>query len=358
MFVYLHIPFCNVICNYCDFPKVLYDKKYSGAYLETLEKEIKSRYLGEKVSSIFIGGGTPTSLELDEFAKLLELTNLFKRGEKLEFTVESNVDSLTVEKIKLMAKYGVNRVSLGVQSFHDRTLKLLNRRHNRLMIKEVVANLQRYGIDNISIDYIYGVNSDLTEIKEDMDSFLELAIPHISCYSLIIEDNTIFGINGREYIDDEREYEMYTYIEKRLKANGYVHYEISNYAKDGYQSQHNLNYWNNGVYYGFGMGAVSYLDYYRISNSLSLSKYLAGEYINNKEFEDKHLRMSNEFILGLRKKKGISMIEFKNKYGLEVLEYPQVKELVAAGKLVIQDDYLFIPDSYFYLSNDILVNFV
>lgn len=358
MFIYLHIPFCNFICNYCDFPKVLYDKKYSWLYLESLEKEIKSRYRGEKVSSIFIGGGTPTSLDIEEFTKLLEITNLFKKDKEFEFTIESNIDSLTEDKIKLMTKYGVNRVSLGVQSFHDRTLKLLNRHHNSLQVKEVVTNLKGYGIDNISIDYIYGVNSDLMEVKEDIDSFLELAIPHISCYSLIIEDNTVFGINDREYIDDELEYEMYNYIEKKLKLNGYIHYEVSNYAKEGYQSLHNLNYWNNGFYYGFGLGAVSYLDYYRISNTLSLSKYLEGKYINSKDFEDVSIRMSNELILGLRKKRGISISEFKNKYNLDVLEYSQVNKLVDEGKLVIKDDYLFIPDCYFYLSNDILVNFV
>lgn len=358
MFIYLHIPFCNFICNYCDFPKVLYDKKYSWLYLESLEKEIKNRYRGEKISSIFIGGGTPTSLDIEEFTKLLEITNLFKKDKEFEFTIESNIDSLTEDKIKLMTKYGVNRVSLGVQSFHDRTLKLLNRHHNSLQVKEVVTNLKGYGIDNISIDYIYGVNSDLMEVKEDIDSFLELAIPHISCYSLIIEDNTVFGINDREYIDDELEYEMYNYIEKKLKLNGYIHYEVSNYAKEGYQSLHNLNYWNNGFYYGFGLGAVSYLDYYRISNTLSLSKYLEGKYINSKDFEDVSIRMSNELILGLRKKRGISISEFKNKYNLDVLEYSQVNKLVDEGKLVIQDDYLFIPDCYFYLSNDILVNFV
>ena len=358
MYIYIHIPFCNSICSYCAFPKLLYDKRYIRNYLDTIKREILSRYKGEEVISIYIGGGTPTSLDLEELKYLLEITYIFKTSTNLEFTIESNVESLTLDKMKLLKEYNVNRVSLGVQSFNNDTLLELNRKHNRDDVFGVIANLKDNGFDNISLDYIYGIHADIEETKKDIKEFLKLDIPHISCYSLIIENNTVFGINNRDYIEEDIEVEMYQYIKDTLENKGYIHYEISNYAKDNYQSKHNLNYWNNGEYYGFGIGAVSYLGNKRITNTKNLSKYLANNYVEVEEYEDKNTSIANTFMLGFRKVLGINIIDFKNKYNMDIMDIDPVKRLIKEGKLVLSNNQLYINPKYFYLSNEIIVEFI
>lgn len=358
MYIYIHIPFCNNICKYCDFPKLLYDKKYVSKYLDILESEITSRYKGEIVKTIYIGGGTPTSLDYSELQRLLDITKIFNRTDKIEFTIESNIEGLDIDKIQILHNNGINRVSLGVQSFDDDTLLELNRKHTKEMVFEVVKNIKDAGIDNISIDYIYGVNEDIEELKRGINSFLELDIPHISCYSLIIEDNTVFSINNREYIDQDKDLEMYKYIKNKLAKHGYNHYEISNYGRDGYKSIHNLNYWNNGYYYGFGMGSVSYLNNYRISNTKNLSRYMKGEYLDSSVYEDIDTRISNTIILGLRKIDGIDINEFNNRFDASLLDLYNIRELIKDGKLVVRDNRLFISLEYIYMANDILINFI
>lgn len=358
MYIYIHIPFCNNICKYCDFPKLLYDKKYVNNYLDALEKEINDRYNGEEVVSIFIGGGTPTSLDYLELEKLLRILNRFNKDKLIEFTIESNIESLDNEKIKLLKMYGVNRISLGVQSFNEDILKELNRRHTNEQVFEVVSNIKKNGISNISIDYIYGIDEDLEKIKQDMELFLKLDIPHISCYSLIIEDNTVFGIKKRQYIDEDLECAMYKYIEECLGNNGYNHYEISNYGRDGYQSIHNINYWDNGFYYGFGLGSVSYVDFNRISNTRNLNKYISGDYQDSSIYEDEEMRISNGIILGLRKVLGIDIDKFNKRYNTNIFELYNIKELIGEGKLIVSNGFLRVAKEYFYMENDILINFV
>ena len=358
MYIYIHIPFCTSICSYCDFPKVLYNKTYINNYLDNLEKEIKKRYKNETVKSIFIGGGTPTSLSISELKRLFNIIKIFKLDNTYEFTIESNIESLSINKIKLLKEHGINRVSLGVQSFNEDILKDLGRKHRKEDIKKIVNLLKNNSINNISIDLIYGVNNDINIVKEDIDLFLSLDIPHISCYSLIIEDNTIYGINNREYIDEDIEYKMYNYIENTLKNNGYNHYEVSNYARPGYKSIHNINYWNNGSYYGFGLGAVSYINNYRITNTKNLTKYLKGKYLKDQIYENKEIRISNSLILGLRKVSGINIDKFNKEYNINILDLYNIKDLIKEEKLLINNNRLYINPKYFYLSNDILLNFI
>ena len=358
MYIYIHIPFCSSICSYCDFPKVLYDKKYIRHYLDSLKQEIIERYQKESVVSIYIGGGTPTRLEIEELKYLFEIIKIFQIETKLEFTIESNVECLTKEKIKLLKQVGVNRVSLGIQSFQENTLTELHRHHTKEDVFQVVNDIKKEGIENISIDYIYGVHSQIEEVKKDIDCFLKLEIPHISCYSLIIEDGTMFGIQKRNYIEEDVEEAMYRYIEGVLESKGYTHYEISNYAKTGYESRHNLNYWNNGEYYGFGMGAVSFLNHYRMTNTKSLTSYIQGNFLLTKKYEDEKERISNTFMLGLRKVKGIDIQKFKEIYQQDILNIPSVKELLEEKKLILEDNHLYIPKEYFYLSNEIMMRFI
>lgn len=359
MYIYIHLPFCTSICSYCDFPKLLYDKKYTYKYLDSLKEEILSRYKGEEIKSIYIGGGTPTSLDLEELKYLFSfISSIFNYSSDIEITIESNIECLSRDKIKLLKSYGVNRVSLGVQSLNNNTLKELNRKHTRSDVFRVVKELKEEGFKNISMDYIYGVHNNIEEVKDDISTFLELDISHISCYSLIIEDNTIFGINNRKYIDEDIEEAMYKYIKNTLEDNNYKHYEISNYAKDGYESKHNLNYWNNNEYYGFGLGAVSYLNNYRITNTKNLTKYVDRNYIDSSEYEDKNIDISNTFMLGFRKVNGINILDFKNKYNIDILDIEPVERLINEGKLVLGDNQLYIHPNYLYLSNDIILEFI
>lgn len=358
MYIYIHIPFCHSICSYCDFPKLLYDKKYTRKYLDALLNEIKTRYQGEKVKTIYIGGGTPTSLDLEELKMLLEITTYFKKNTNIEFSIESNVESLTKEKIILLKTFGVNRISLGVQSFQDDTLKELNRHHTKEDVYRIINLIKEVGISNISIDYIYGVHSSLEEVSNDMNCFLNLDIPHISCYSLIIEEGTIFGIKNRPYIEEEKEEQMYRYIEKLLESKGYHHYEISNYAKNGFESIHNLNYWHNGEYYGFGLGAVSFLNNYRISNTKSLTKYMANDYLLEEFLESKEIQISNTFMLGFRLIKGIDIHKFNERYQINILDNENVKELLQERILLLESNHLMIDSKYIYLSNEIIEKFI
>ena len=158
--------------------------------------------------------------------------------------------------------------------------------------------------------------------------------------------------------DEDKEEEMYLYIKNRLTSKHYYHYEISNYAKEGYESKHNINYWNNGNYYGFGMGAVSYLDNYRISNTKSLTKYMDNKFLLNKEFETDNVQISNSFMLGLRMKKGININKFKDKYNKDILSIKNVKKLINEEKLILDNNHLYIADKYFYLSNEIIMEFI
>lgn len=353
MVVYIHIPFCNDICSYCDFCKIYYNKKYIYRYLDALKKEITERYRKDKITSIFIGGGTPSSLSEDELIYLFEILKIFDTSDIKEFTIECNPESITLEKIKIMKKYGVNRISIGVQSFDNEILKILGRGHSRDEVFDKVNLVKKY-FDNINIDLIYAVTSDISKVKKDLDSFLKLDIPHISCYSLIIEDGTILKNNNYKNIDSDIDYEMYKLINKTLTSNGYVHYEISNYAKEGYESLHNLSYWNNNFYYGFGLSSVSYLDNKRITNTFNLSKYLSGDYIKEVNYEDKKMRMENEIMLGFRKIKGVDLKKFKERYGIDLQKAYDISGLLDDGLLILDENYLRISDDFIYVSNEII----
>ena len=358
MYIYIHIPFCDCICSYCDFCKILYNNKYINNYLDNLEKEIRNRYKNELIKSLYIGGGTPSSLSYQELERLFNIIKIFKLDSNYEFTIECNVNNLDINKIKLFKDNGVNRVSLGVQSFNKEILTILNRSHTYKEVYNVINNLKNNNIKNINIDLIYGVNDNIDIVKKDIDYFLSLDIPHISCYSLIIEDNTLLKINNYQNIDEDIEYEMYKYIENKLTSNGYIHYEISNYAKEGYQSTHNINYWDNGSYYGFGLGSVSYIDNYRISNTKNISKYNKGIYISNREYEDINTNMSNDMILGLRKIKGVSISKFYNKYKKDIREVFDIDDLINNKILIIDNDNMYIDSKYIYLSNQVLIRFI
>lgn len=354
MSIYIHIPFCSTICTYCDFCKIYYNKKYIDSYLDSVKKEIEERYKGENVKTIFIGGGTPTSLDEKELTKLLEITKIFNTEDLEEFTIESNIESLTEDKLKIMKDYRVNRLSIGVQSFNNNIIKILGRKHTKEDIYKKIKLAKKY-FDNINIDLIYAVTNDINIVKEDLEEFLKLDIPHLSSYSLILEDNTILKINNYQNIDEETDYQMYKITEDTLAKNNYIHYEVSNYAKKGYESKHNLVYWDNEEYYGFGLGSTSYINNIRRTNTKNLNKYLNNNYLYEENYEDEKIRIENEIMLGLRKLDGINLETFKEKYKISLEELYDIKDLLQDNYLVKENNYLKINKEYIYISNEILL---
>ena len=357
MSIYIHIPFCNFICTYCDFCKIIYDKKYINRYLNCLYDEIKTRYNKEKVRTIYIGGGTPSSLSLEELTLLMEIVSLFDMENEYEFTVECNVESLPEDKPKIMKRYGVNRISLGVPSFDEGVISFLGRRHSREMVFEKINLVKKY-FDNISIDLIYAAYEDISILKRDIEYFLKLDIGHVSFYSLMIEAHTVLKINGNHNISEDLDYEMYNYIEKVLEDNGYIHYEISNYARDGYQSKHNIVYWDNLDYYGFGLSSTSYINGVRMVNTKNLQKYLEGNYTSIWEHEEIDVRMENEVMLKFRKFEGTSLNSFYDKYGVNLSVVFNIDDLIKEGYLVIENGYLKIDKKYMYISMEIVVRMI
>lgn len=353
MGVYIHIPFCIKICNYCDFCKMYYDKQYTSKYLDKLEDEVNSRYKGEVISTIYIGGGTPSCLEIDELDRLFRIIDIFKREDNYEYTIECNVVDINDNLLKLFKAYGINRISIGVQSFSKDIIKKLGRDHDSQLVFDKINLVKQY-FDNISIDLIYGVTEDIEIVKCDISKFIELDIPHVSCYSLIIEEHTKLYIQGNTYIDDGIDRKMFDYINDTLVRYGYKHYEISNYAKSGYESRHNKNYWLNGSYYGFGLGAVSYLDNYRVSNTKNMHKYLLGEYLDRSEYEDKQIRKENSLILGLRLIDGIDINYFNKEYNDDLGNKKIIKELIDDNYLEIVNNKIRCNYAYIYLLNGIL----
>ena len=230
--VYIHIPFCTRICTYCDFCKMLYNSKYVDKYLDSLQKEIKARYNGETVKTIYIGGGTPSSLSVLELDKLLSIVSIFNLDDDYEYTVECNIESIDIDKINLFKSYGINRISFGVESFDKDIQKVLGRSHDEDMIFDNIYMTKKY-FKNINIDLIYGVNDNIEIVKSDIAKFLELGISHISCYSLILEEHTKLFIDKHDYIDEGIDSEMYKYIKDTLKNSVKIAGETGIFIKGG-----------------------------------------------------------------------------------------------------------------------------
>lgn len=356
--VYIHIPFCTNICSYCDFPKMYKIDEYVEKYLNSLEQEIKNNYNDEIIKTIYIGGGTPSCLEEHNLKKLFEIVKIFNKAQNLEFTFECNICDINENLLNILKENGVNRISIGIQTFNSKFIKYLNRKHTKEDVLNKIPLIKKY-FKNINIDLMYAMKEEnLEDLKEDLNLFLALDLPHISTYSLIIEPHTVLYKNNEEYIDDELDYEMYKLIEKTLKSNNYNHYEISNYSKEGYESKHNLTYWNNDNYYGFGIGASGYIGNIRYTNTKNLLEYIKGSYKYVSTELSKKEQMQEEMFLGLRKLEGVSKKKFYQKYKKNIEEVFDIKNLIESGKLIEKDGYIYINPDYIYVSNDILINFV
>lgn len=356
--VYIHIPFCNSICSYCDFSKIFYKEKVVDNYLDSLESEIKNTYQQDKVDTIYIGGGTPSCLSIKQLNKLFNIINNNINLKNIkEYTIECNIESINEEKLILFKNNKVSRLSIGVESFNKEILKYLNRNTSVDYIQTI--NMCKKYFDNINIDLLYAVpNMSLDIVKNDLETFLSLNLKHLSYYSLILESHTKLYIDNTKYIDEDLEYEMYKYISNTLEKNNYTHYETSNYSIDGYQSKHNLKYWNNEEYYGFGLGASGYINNIRYTNTRSITNYLNNMLNKEQETITEEINMQNEMILGLRKLEGVNKETFYKKYKKNIEDVFKIDDLIKDNKLIDQGRYIKINKDYLYLSNDILIRFI
>lgn len=366
---YVHIPFCTQICYYCDFSKVFIKNQPVDSYLEHLIEEYDS-YDIKKLRTLYIGGGTPTALSAPQLAFLLEkLTDKLDLSYLEELTIEANPGDLDQEKIAVLKDSPVNRVSLGVQTFNDRMLKQIGRSHLEKDIYENIANLKKAGFDNISIDLIYALpKQTMEDVKTNVAKAIALDIPHMSLYSLILENHTVFMNRMRRgklpLPKEDLEAEMFEYIIAELEKAGFEHYEISNFSKPGFESRHNLMYWDNAEYYGIGAGASGYVDGIRYKNHGPIRHYLQAVEAGNARVQEEvltlHEKMEEEMFLGLRKKSGVSKKRFEEKFGLSFEDQygSVVSELTEQGLLVPDKDIVRMTKQGLFLGDTVAEKFI
>lgn len=357
--VYIHIPFCKHICSYCDFPKVLHIDSFVDDFLESLQREIEDNYEGERIKTIYIGGGTPSCLTKRERIKLFRILEIFNRDPNCEYTFEINPNDINDDLLDDIVAGGINRVSIGVESFDSDNLKILEREIDYDDLEQKLELIRRRGITNINLDLMYAIpNEKLNVLKQDIKKLIKLNPTHISTYSLILEDHTKLKNDNLELVNEDLDRKMYDLICEKLKKEGYIHYEVSNFAKEGYESIHNLNYWNNGEYYGFGLGASGYKDAFRYTNTRNLHEYIEGKYKQESYLLTYKDQMDNELMLGFRKLKGINVDDFYNKYGQNIQDIYPVKELINSKDLFYKNGYLFVNPTKIYVMNEILIKLI
>lgn len=332
--IYIHIPFCKKKCIYCDFYSIAAKADVVDNYIDALCKEIamrKAELCGETVKTVYVGGGTPSLLG---HGRLLRIADALHREFDMcgveEFTIEVNPDDVSDEEVAAFRSMGINRVSMGVQSFIDKELKFLNRRHTADGAIEAYNTILRNGIDNVSIDLIYGIpGQTLQSWRQSVDTAMQLRPRHISCYNLSYEDGTrlcrMLENGSIAVIDDDVCVKMYEIVSDRLADCGYEHYEISNYALPGFRSRHNSNYWNKTPYIGFGASAHSYLSGRRSYNPGNIKLYVAAinDGVTVSEIEEESIaeQYDEEVMLRLRTKDGIDAGRLRSTYGEEYYAY-------------------------------------
>lgn len=364
---YIHIPFCKKLCSYCDFYFTM-SLEHKEEMLDALAKEIAERrdYLhGETISTLYFGGGTPTVCSTSQLKVLIDRVKELYPCQIEELTVEANPDDLTPEYLADLRAIGVNRLSIGIQSFVERDLQLMNRRHNAQMAIDVVPMAQAAGFDNISIDLIYGIPGQTEEEWIDnLEKALSLNVQHISAYHLSIEPKTVFGNKMKRGlfrpIDDEASERLYRLLESRLKGGGFEHYEVSNFAKPGFYSRHNTAYWTYAKYIGIGPSAHSFDGTSRQWNIANNSRYLKAIANGTVHYEVEHMSLAeqyNELILtSLRTMWGLDRQALQTRFGEPLVGYfnASIKPYVDCGKLVDDGVSVRIPTEHFLLSDGIM----
>ena len=366
--IYLHIPFCKTRCIYCDFYSTTRDELITQ-YIQALCLELKLRnnYLnGAPIETIYIGGGTPSQLSEKDFQLIFETLQTYYDIDKCkEITLEANPDDLSTTYLSMLKRFPFNRISMGIQTFDDFSLKMLNRRHNALEAIEAVKNCRAAGFKNISIDLIYGLpGENIEKWENDLNQAIALQPEHISAYLLTYEKATpIYNMLQKHQIsevDEETSVQLFSLLIDKLQAAGYVHYEISNFCLPGYHSRHNSSYWESIPYLGCGPSAHSFNGNSREWNISSLDLYIKGIEEGHREYEKEQLNLNtryNEYIItSLRTMKGISLKALKEEYGNILWQYclkmatPHLKN----KKMIIQKDYLHLTRTGIFISNGII----
>lgn len=364
--LYVHIPFCDHICSYCDFYKMIAKEEVIKKYISYLDKELilKEKYLND-VNVIYIGGGTPSSIGIKNLKTIFDILKKHIKNEIIEFSIECNPKDITDELILLFKKYNINRVSLGIQSLNNDKLKLMRRNHNKKDVIRCLKLFKLYNFKNFNIDLIYGFpNDDFKKIKYDIKKISKYKPTHFSCYSLILEPKTIlyklYNENKFELFNDDEEATLYYQIQKYLNKLGYTQYEISNFSKPNYECVYNLNTWNNLNYLGIGASASYYINNKRYTNVKNLNKYF--ESIDKKEVAldeeeviDFETNINEEIILGLRKINGINVSSFNKKFNVNIFDYyKNINFLLENNLLEFKNNQLKIKDNKLYISNSII----
>lgn len=371
--LYIHIPFCAQKCLYCDFPSFARKDHLRKAYIEALNKEIislREKHNNLEINTIFIGGGTPSVLEANELECLLKEVAKLNMAKDIEYSMECNPGNLTEEKLEVMKKYGVNRISMGLQAKQDNLLKGLGRIHNYKTFKENFLLAKKVGFNNINVDLMFGLpNQSLNEWEETLREIISLEPAHISAYSLIIEEGTAFyNLYENDKLKlptEEEERKMYHLAKKILEENGFNQYEISNYAKEGKECRHNLAYWNMDNWIGVGSAAASYINGKRIKNISSVEEYInsikdKGEAVEEIINNSKNDNMEEFMFMGLRKINGIDENEFKNRFSMNINDvYGEIlNKYIGEGLLIRESGRIFLSEKGIEISNVIMVDFL
>lgn len=357
--LYVHIPFCDHICTYCDFCKVFYKSDWVDRYIECLEYEMKDKQLHDHYDTIYIGGGTPSCLSTSQLHKLFEILKPYSTDVQ-EYTMEVNPESMNQEKLDMMLLYGINRVSIGVQTFHDDLLKIIGRHHTSRQAIELIQMIKQKGIHDINVDLIYGLpHQSFADIEKDIQLINELDISHVSIYSLILEDHTALKVQNYQPMDDEQDALWYQHINTLLDDIGFHHYEVSNYYRMK-PSLHNLAYWHYHDYEGIGLSSHSLICHHRYENTKSLTDYFHYDYLK----EDIPLTQEDEIfekiMMGLRLTEGICIDEMNQLFDIDLLEKykQQLQKYIQMDMLKIDDGYLKTTSLGMNYLNTILIDFI
>lgn len=364
--LYIHIPFCVKKCEYCDFVSFAGCESRFPEYIDVLINEMEE-YRGAEINTVFIGGGTPSLLIPELINRLCtEVKDNFKLAPEYEWTIEANPGTVTDLKIQTMLRGGINRVSLGVQSFNDTELNAAGRIHDSKTAYETVIKLYKAGFENISIDLMESLPYQTAEsFKQTLETAVSLPIKHISVYSLIIEEGTPIKKKYDEGIykmpDEDSDRALYHYTKRFLSEHGFNRYEISNYANPGYESRHNLKYWDCDEYIGIGVAAASYIDGRRFSNTTSLGQYLSRSFRSGECEKLTSEDMMGEFMmLGLRKTSGVSAAEFERRFGkpMESIYGTQLERFTRIGAMEYTGGYYRLTDRGLDVANAVMCEFM
>ena len=368
--IYVHIPFCVKKCNYCDFNSSSASDEVQNIYTDSLVNEIKEFGKLKKVTAdtVFLGGGTPTLLGEKNLEKIITAIkeNIIIAPDN-EFTIECNPKTANLGKFRVLRDLGVNRVSLGVQSMDDEILKILGRVHNLKDFIECFASARIAGIENINFDLMFAVPNQTEKIwQTTLETAVKLEPKHISAYGLQLEEGTYFYENQENYKfpDDEENRRMYELLVEFLGSKGYNRYEISNFAIPGFESRHNLKYWDLTEYVGFGLGSSSFFEGVRYQNPEVMADYLdfADNFTPfwNGEKQSENDLISEFMFLGLRLDKGVSDVDFKQKFGKSFFEIfkKEIAENVEKGLLIKENDRIYLSSKGFDLANSVMSDFL